>query len=207
MKISYAITVCDEIDEIQKLLPHILKHKREEDEIIVLADNLKSPSDVNHYLSSYELEDQIKYVPHNGFKNDFARWKNYINQYCSGDYIFQIDADEIPHEFLLQNLPKVLEDSNVDLIYVSRINTVKGLTQEHIRKWGWKLNEKGWVNFPDRQSRIYKNSKDIKWVGNVHETIQGYKTYSNLPKIEEWCLYHHKTIKKQEQQNEFYGQI
>ena len=38
MKISYAITVCNEFVEIQKLIPFILKHKRSIDEIVILYD-------------------------------------------------------------------------------------------------------------------------------------------------------------------------
>ena len=38
MKISYAITVCNEFEEIQRLVNFLLKNKRPEDEIIVLYD-------------------------------------------------------------------------------------------------------------------------------------------------------------------------
>ena len=38
MKISYAITVCNEIEEIKKLIPFLLEHKRDEDEIVVQQD-------------------------------------------------------------------------------------------------------------------------------------------------------------------------
>ena len=38
MKISYAITVCNELDEITKLLNFLLKNRRKEDEIVVLFD-------------------------------------------------------------------------------------------------------------------------------------------------------------------------
>ena len=38
MKISYAITVCNEFIEIQRLLHFLLKHKRYQDEIVILFD-------------------------------------------------------------------------------------------------------------------------------------------------------------------------
>ena len=38
MKISYAITVCNEFIEIQTLVNFLLKHKRQEDEIVILYD-------------------------------------------------------------------------------------------------------------------------------------------------------------------------
>ena len=46
MKISYAITVCNEFVEIQSLLPHILKYKRREDEVIILFDESKGDGGV-----------------------------------------------------------------------------------------------------------------------------------------------------------------
>ena len=90
---------------------------------------------------------------------------------------------------------------------VPRVNTVDGLTQDHIQQWGWSVNESGWVNWPDYQWRIYKNSKDIKWVNKVHEKLHGFKTWSLIPEMEKLALYHHKTIKRQEKQNNFYNTL
>jgi hypothetical protein len=135
---------------------------------------------------------------------DFASFKNNLSKHCKGDYIFQIDADEKPHEYLVDVLHQVLESNPIDLMLVPRINTVEGLTDGHIKKWGWKVNENGWVNFPDFQARIYKNSKDISWRNKVHETLVGFKDFSNFPLEEQWCLYHPKEIDRQEKQNEFY---
>lgn len=206
MKISYAITVCNEFIEIQKLISQLTKYKRHQDEIVVLYDSKNGDIEVEKYLRTHSVNGEFSW--HKGeFENQFADWKNKLNSLCSGDFIFNIDADEIPHQFLLENLPYVLENSDVDLLYVSRINTVEGLTQQHTQKWGWNVDENGWVNFPDHQARIYKNSPEIKWEGRVHETIKGFKTYSPLPKIEEWCLYHPKTIERQEKQNNYYDTL
>ena len=139
--------------------------------------------------------------------NHFANYKNNLKSNCSKDYIFQIDADEIPHEYLVEVIGEVLDTNNVDILFVPRINTVEGLTQEHITKWGWQLNDKGWVNFPDYQTRIYKNTKDVQWMNKVHERITGYDTFSSLPTDEQWCLYHPKQIERQEKQNEYYEKI
>ena len=84
------------------------------------------------------------------------------------------------------------------------LNTVEGLTDTHIEKWGWKVNEKGWVNWPDYQTRIYRNTEDVTWMNKVHERITGYDTFSNFPAEEQWCLYHPKQIDRQEKQNQFY---
>jgi hypothetical protein len=108
---------------------------------------------------------------------------------------------------MIEYLPKVLYLNPVDIIFVPRINTVDGLTDAHVAKWGWKVDEKGWVNFPDYQTRIYRRTDDVVWMNKVHERITGYDTVSNFPALEKWCLYHHKTIKKQESQNDYYETI
>ena len=142
------------------------------------------------------------------FKGHFADWKNKLSELCSGDYIFQIDADEYPNESLLKALPAVLESNPDNEVYlVPRVNTVEGLTIDHQMKWGWNVNEKGWVNWPDFQWRIWKNNVGIKWINKVHEKLDGYKTYAALPPQEELSLYHPKDIDRQEKQNNFYDNL
>jgi len=139
---------------------------------------------------------------------DFASFKNNLKNNANGIFIFQIDADEMPSEFLVENIHTFLDyNKDVDLFFVPRINTVNGLTDEHIKKWGWKVNEKGWVNFPDYQTRIYRRTSEIEWSGKVHERIAGYNTLSILPQEEIYCLYHHKQIERQEKQNALYDTI
>jgi hypothetical protein len=107
----------------------------------------------------------------------------------------------------MQNLKRILESNNVDIVFVPRVNTVNGLTEAHIKGWGWRVDEKGWVNFPDYQTRIYKNTDDVEWFGKVHERISGYNTFANFPAEEKFSLYHHKQIERQERQNNFYNNI
>lgn len=133
--------------------------------------------------------------------------ENKLNSFCSGDYIFQIDADEIPNQVLIENLHEILLGNNVDVILVPRVNTVEGLTDEHIQKWGWNVDEKGWVNWPDMQYRIYRNSDNIKWINKVHEVLDGFRTISHLPMDEDLALYHPKEIERQEKQNEYYDTL
>jgi len=209
MKISYAITVCDEFLEIQKLLSLLLNNKRQQDEIVVLVDLSKNEptSELLSYLHELSSEDCIKLVEDN-FKGHFADWKNQLTEYCSGDYIFQIDADEIPNWYLMQYLPEILESNPDNEVYlVPRVNTVEGLTDEHIKKWGWKVNDKGWVNYPDYQWRIWKNKPEIKWVNKVHEKLEGFKTYATIPLTEQLSLYHPKNINRQEKQNAYYDTL
>jgi hypothetical protein len=210
MAISYAVTVCNEIEEIKRLLDVLFKNISENDEIVVLVDTKNGTSEVENYISSLTGTPNFKWA---GvlFNNDFASFKNKLKSLCTKDYIFQIDADEIPSSMLIEILPQLLESNPDNEVYlVPRVNTVEGLTQEHIQKWGWRINEKGWVNFPDYQWRIWKNIPEIKWINKVHERLDGFKTYSALPLdmgFENCYLIHPKTIERQEKQNQLYDTI
>ena len=161
MKISYAITVCNEFQEIQRLINFLVENKRSEDEIVVLFDSINGTSDVEEFLRAKSINGEFNWVPYK-FDGHFANMKNHLTSLCNGDYIYQIDADEIVQEYVLRLLPQVLEVNNVDAILVPRINLVKGITEEHINKWRWRKNKDNWINFPDYQWRIYKNNGKIK---------------------------------------------
>jgi glycosyltransferase involved in cell wall biosynthesis len=207
MKISYAITVCNELKEIIELTNFLQSRIEEEDEIIIQYDTNGVTKEVSDFLTIFgNINKQTKIVSF-PLNKDFATFKNNLKKNCSGDYIFQIDADEIPTEYLMQNIKTILESNNVDIVFVPRVNTVNGLTEAHIQGWGWNVNEKGWVNFPDYQTRIYKNTNDVEWFGKVHERISGYNTFANFPAEERFSLYHHKQIERQEKQNNFYNNI
>jgi len=90
------------------------------------------------------------------------------------------------------------------LVWIPRVNTVDGFTEQDVQKWGWRVTENGWVNYPDYQARVFRNREDIRWTRPLHEYIIGCKTYAHLPPQEELSLYHPKTKEKQEQQNKFY---
>ena len=211
MKISYAIPVCNEHVELEKLLSFLVKHIDENDEIVVQCDKGNTTPEVYKVLDLFKapvgLKDPLKVIefPLNG---DFASFKNNLKEHCTGDWIFQIDADELPHESLTTNLKSLLElNPTTELLLVPRVNTVDGLTQEHINKWRWNINENGWINWPDYQTRIIQNSPKIQWASKVHEVIVGFSTKGALPMEEEWCLYHPKDIKRQEAQNNFYDTL
>ena len=207
MKISYAITVCNEKLEVKRLVDFLLTNKRKQDEIVVLYDQKNGDEEVINMLTKLNKLPNFQ-VWRGFFEGHFADWKNKLTEYCSGDYIFQIDADEYPHETLIEKLPEILEGNpDNDVYLVPRVNTVEGLTQEHIQKWRWNVNEKGWINWPDYQWRIWKNRPEIKWKNKVHEVLEGFKAYAPLPNVEELALYHPKDIKRQEKQNAYYDTL
>jgi hypothetical protein len=209
INITYAITVCNELEEITKLVDFLKDRIKKDDEILIQYDEESVTDPIKSYLTilSQLHTNTIKVIGY-PLNNDFASFKNNIKNNANGIFIFQIDADEIPSEYLVENLSEFIEfNKDVDLFFVPRINTVEGLTKTHIKKWKWNVNDNGWVNFPDYQTRIYRRTSEIEWVGKVHERIVGYNTLSILPTEEIYCLYHHKQIDRQEKQNAYYDTI
>ena len=140
MTISYAITVCKEFVEIQKLVTFLLKHKRNEDDIVITFDSKNGSKGVEDYLRTHSVNGEFSWHPYE-FDGNFSDLKNYTKKMCSGDYIFHLDADEIPNEILIHQLPTILEINETDLIWIPRVNTVDGLTEEHIKYWRWNVND------------------------------------------------------------------
>ena len=208
VNVTYAITVCNEINEITKLINFLHPRIQSEDEILIQYDEGGVTDDVRGYLRIInDLHDNVNVI---GFplNKDFASYKNNLKSHAKGIFIFQIDADELPNEYLITNMHDLLEANlDIDLFFVPRVNTVEGLTPEHIQKWRWNVNEKGWVNWPDVQTRIYRRTSEIEWEGKVHERIKGYNTMTYLPLEEQFALYHPKDIERQEKQNELYETI
>ena len=209
MKISYAVTVCNEHKELERLLNFLFKHKRPEDEVVVQYDKGNSTKEVWDVIEKFENKPASEYVTTAfSLNKNFAAYKNNLTTVCKGEWILQIDADEIPTEYLIQALPYLIEaNPDVEAYWVPRVNTVAGITDEHVQKWGWKIDDEGKVNWPDFQMRLYKRSEDISWVKPVHEQLTGYKRFTNLPADVKYALYHPKNIGRQEKQNAFYETI
>ena len=215
LRISYAITACNEHVELDRLLTQLLSSIRDEDEIVVQMDVSQNdiptlPEDkkkVLGYIMNLQEQGHIRVILH-PLNNDFAEFKNNLKKHCTKDYIFQIDADEYPHQELLGSLPAILEaNDDTDVFLVPRINTVEGLTEQYIKQWGWNVDHHDRVNFPDYQWRIWKNIPKIKWINKVHERLDGFGLYTNFPPLDEMCLYHPKDIKRQEKQNNYYNTL
>ena len=205
LKISYSILTHNETDSLEKLLRFLVKWKQPQDEIVILddySDDEKTKQILDFYVSAHDIVFEQR-----NLLNDFASQKNHLKHMCSGDYSFNLDADEMVSRWLMKNIHGILEENEIDLVYLPRINTVDGLTQQHVQQWGWSVNEEGWVNFPDWQGRVFKNRPNIKWEKPVHEMLVGFQTYSHLPTEKPFCIRHYKTIDKQEQQNQKYAGI
>jgi len=205
LNISYSILTHNETDVLEDLLEFLGANKKEQDEIVVLDDY--SRDETLGILTEYREKYGVIWEQRELNKN-FGEQKNYLNSLCSGDFIFNLDADERPPKFLFENLHVFLEQNpDVDAYWIPRINTVKDITDSHIKKWGWSVNDERWINWPDWQLRIYRNAEWINWIRPVHETVTGFKNFSHFPEDERFAIRHHKIIENQEKQNDFYRNI
>lgn len=198
--ISYLVTCHNEGVQLRTLLSLLLKYS-EGNEIVVL-DDYSTDQTTLEVLQEYS---KIAKVVKHSLNKDYGSHKNYGTQQCTGEYVFQIDADELPSEILLVNLYELLKSNpTCEMFWVPRVNNFIGVTPEDIKLYGWRINEKGHIMWPDYQSRIYKNLPHIKWDRKLHETIVGFKEYTRIPAMEELSLYHNKTIEKQRNDNKRY---
>jgi hypothetical protein len=205
MKLSYAIPVKDEFIEIQRLITYLLENKDNEDEIVVLWDSKNGDPEIETYLRAMNVGKTLFRWYSYEFDGHFANMKNHLNSLCTGDWIVQLDADEMVTEtFMFYVKESIKLNPEMHLFIIPRINTVEGLTQEHINRWGWRVNENGWVNFPDPQQRVYINNDKIRWKNKVHEQIIGHERFGMFPSLPEVCIQHHKDIARQERQNSYY---
>mgnify|MGYP003705901517 FL=1 len=211
MGISFAITAYNEHEELKQLLNQLVQIVKSSDEIVIQLDNKATEEVIKITDEFYEKHSDRVIIKKTffGLDNHFANFKNNLKEHCSKDWIFQIDADETLSETFCTIIHQVLEaNEEIDLIAVPRVNIVKGLTENDITQWHWRVNNQGWVNWPDAQHRIFRNKPEVGWVNKVHEKIVGWKTYAELPSEDDsYALYHIKDIDRQRTQNEFYAQI
>ncbi len=224
MKISYLITCKNEVKTLGNLLVAIALNQGT-DELVVLQDTLGEDETENEKYFHKEVRKIVdfyvkgspncKFFEHPLDKN-FGAHKNFGISKCTGDYIFQLDGDELPPEALLgENLHELLNaNPQVEAYAVPRVNDFKGVTETHAKQWGWRLtpspmcNGRPVVNFPDYQWRIFKRDYPrISFTRRLHEKIEGYGASTPLPAEEEYSLYHDKTIEKQVETNQRYNKM
>lgn len=195
MKISYAIMVCNESRELYSLISFLKKVKDQEDEINVLVDTLHVSDSVNSVIKHFKSDIVIN---QRDFDGNFSNQRNYHIEKCSGDYIFLIDPDEMPQEKLIVNLKQVIVNSEADMIVIPRINLCPGFTSEWLKRCNFNINQAGWINWPDSQTRVIKNCPHIRYTNEVHERLTGFENPINLGADPSVALWHIKSIDKQD---------
>lgn len=203
MFLSYLITSHNETVSLDKLLNKLILSKKENHEIVLL-DDYSDNSETGYIIEKYK--NNINFYQKK-LERDYGAHKNYGISLCKGKWIFQIDADEYPTDLLLENINEILElnDSN-EAIWLPRLNYFEGVTQQDIEMWGWNYTD-GMINFPDYQTRLYKNLSHIRYERRLHEKVEGYKSYVFIPAQKDIALVHEKTIEKQRQTNIKYNQL
>ncbi len=210
--ISYLLTVHNEATELLRLFNQVSEMVTNNgmiDEVVVLDDFSTDQATID-LLEKLKSISFVKVVQH-ALNNDFGAHKTFGSRQCSKEFILQLDADEYLSDFLKENLLQILEaNDTVDLFWLPRVNIVRGITDEDIKRWGWRttkfseLQNETIVNWPDRQGRLYRNSKDIFWSRRLHEIIAGHKNSCEFPLDPSYAIIHDKTIDRQRKQNEFY---
>lgn len=182
--VSYAITVCNEAQQLKELLDFLKPFMCPEDEIVVQADKANVTDDVKHVISKYSslITTYVEYE----LDFDFAKAKNHLNEQCKGQYIFQLDADEYPNTYLMDNLQSILRaNAGIELFKIPRLNLFINRDCEEIERY---------VAWPDFQGRLYINQPQrIQWYRPLHEKINGHRSYVYLPKKDQYTIVHVKT--------------
>ena len=203
MFLSYLVTCHNETDSLEKLLSKLVQYKKDKHEIVLLddySDNQKTLEIIQKY------KNKVTFAQHKLDKN-YGAHKNFGIDQCKGQWVFQLDADEVPTDGLLENIDLIIEsNSSSEVLWLPRLNYFLGVTEQDISMWGWKLHD-GMINFPDYQSRIYRNSPHIRYQRRLHEKVEGFKSYVFIPPQKEYAIIHEKTIEKQRQTNINYNKL
>jgi hypothetical protein len=200
MKISYAICVCNEHDELNSLLSFLVGAVDDQDEINILVDAGKVTDEVRSVLEKFKTRIVVN---ERVFCGNFSKHRNYHITKCTGEYILVLDADEIPQEALLKNI----KSFDSDILYLPRMNIIPGYTEEWCKKMKFTVNEMGWINWPDYQGRFFKNNGEITWSLGLHERLIGSDKTAQLQADPRVALWHIKSVQKQDKQDTFYKNL
>lgn len=193
MKLTYTIQVCNESRELFSLLGLLSRLIDDEDEINVVADSNNVTDRVELVLEHYK--DRI-----NVFKRPFDTFHENAQfhiEKATGDYIFGVDADEMPQEHLIKTVKKIIEDTGAEIIAIPRINIHPDITEEDARTFGFTMNDYRFINWPDYQMRIYKKCDHIHWTEELHTKLTGSDNLIAVKPIPSVALWHIKYIDKQ----------
>lgn len=167
--VSYLITVSNEIEEFKKLYSLLNRYKHYEDDIIILIDDSKTSNEIIEYLDS---KNQIYHL--HSLNNDFSTHKNYLKSLSTQQYLFFLDADELPDIYLIKNLHEIithyLKDTNI--LWIPRINIVKNITSDYIKEMNWQITS-------------FQDLTNIQHIDKLDYSIELLKEYNLIKSINE----------------------
>jgi hypothetical protein len=193
MKLTYTIQVCNESRELYSLLNFLTRVIDEEDEVNVVVD-------IDHTTEKVELVLEHFGGRVNIFKRPFDNFHTNAQfhiEKATGDYIFGIDADELPQEPLIKNIKKIIEETGAEIIAVPRINIHPDITEEDAKAFGFNLNEVGFINWPDFQTRVHKKCDHVRWTEELHTKLSGSDKMAAVKPLPSLALWHIKSMDKQ----------
>ena len=178
--ISFAICVSEETESFIELVDFVNLHKKEKDEIVVISDFSKCERIKEH------LETKVDKYIYRKLLYDFASHKNIFFSICNGDYIFNLDSDELPSETLIKEVHSIILKHQCDLFWLPRLNYFDGVDEKTAKHYGWSIDKdkNNAINFPDYQGRIYKNNNKLRWNkkttrtdsrGNITDSVKIYR--------------------------------
>ena len=193
MKLTYTIQVCNESRELFSLLQFITRVKDEEDEINVVVDSTNKTEKVDMVLEHFKDTVNVYERPFDQFHVN----AQFHTEKATGDYIFGIDADEMPQEMLIKNIKRIIDDTQAEVISIPRINIHPGITEQEVKDFGFHVNEVGFINWPDYQTRIFKKCDHIHWTDTLHTTLVGSDKIVGVKPNPSMALWHIKSMEKQ----------
>jgi len=204
MKISYQILCKNETTSLKKLVNQLLDNIDQDDEINICIDSTSTNQNTREILKQYgeytninTFERKIDHTIHNQ--------KNWLASKASGDYLFYLDADEVLNPSFFSIVKKLISTNpKIDVYFLPRTNIVEGLTEEYRVSRGWKVDDKGRINWPDVQDRLFKNNGQIKYNEIPHGRLINYSEYAVLPLEDLYAIYHKKSIDKQTSDNRWH---
>ncbi len=196
MRISYAILSHNEGASLATLLAAIRRPSRAFAWEIVIVDDFSDDPLTREILAAEEYAGS-KIIKH-ALGGDFGAQKNVLTEQCSCDYVFNLDADELPPTRLVAQADVYCRrEPDVDVFELPRLNTVADATDADLLAWGKTRNALGHIDWPDWQQRLYRRTPSLRWQGRVHEKLVGYRKLLRFPAEPGFAIMHAKTRAQQ----------
>jgi glycosyltransferase involved in cell wall biosynthesis len=148
-----SISVCLIVRDEERFLDNCLQSVKDIAHEIIIIDTGSQDNTVN---IAKKYTEKIYFHP---WTDSFSEARNHYFEHATGDWIFQIDADE---ELLKEDIPvllKAVQNSDIDAIMVQLISIYK----------------QGENETRHNIERIFRNNGIIHYEGRIHERLEGFK--------------------------------